>query len=268
MKVKSILTLVAVAGLFIGCQSNQGSKADLVAHEWQLYKMTNNESDIVLSANLPNVQFTDTNTMFGFAGCNRFFGSYTVKGNELSIKPSGMTMMACPDMEFESKFMKAFSEMTSFSVKNDTLYLTDGTGKQQLVFSPKQQMVGNATDDHGCNRSAGYTWSAVLQDCIRVFEKGVRLQPVDDPEATTSAFIVFAVDSTQVEVFLPNEETHPVLDRRDLPKGGHAWNVEDDDTYNVRQIDGKWIIERRGNLLYQESATPTKIRIKGSATIK
>ena len=230
--------------------------------------MTNNESDIVLSANLPNVQFTDTNTMFGFAGCNRFFGSYTVKGNELSIKPGGMTMMACPDMEFESKFMKAFSEMTSFSVKNDTLYLTDGTGKQQLVFSPKQQMVGNATDDHGCNRSAGYTWSAVLQDCIRVFEKGVRLQPVDDPEATTSAFIVFAVDSTQVEVFLPNEETHPILDRRDLPKGGHAWNVEDDDTYNVRQIDGKWIIERRGNLLYQESATPTKIRIKGSATIK
>ena len=41
-----------------------------------------------------------------------------------------------------------------------------------------------------------------------------------------------------------------MLDRRSLPKGGYAWNQEDDDTYNVTKEDDIWVISRRGVVLY------------------
>ena len=71
------------------------------------------------------------------------------------------------------------------------------------------------------------------------------MNPVNDPQATLSTFIVFSTDSTLAEVFIPNMENNPLLNRRELPKGGYAWNVEDDDSYNVRQVNGQWIIEQR-----------------------
>lgn len=44
------------------------------------------------------------------------------------------------------------------------------------------------------------------------------------------------------------------MDRRGLPAGGYAWNVEDDDTKNVRLEDGEWTVSQRGRLIYQEDA--------------
>ena len=44
-----------------------------------------------------------------------------------------------------------------------------------------------------------------------------------------------------------------MLDRRTLPAGGYVWNQEDDDTYNVRRLDGKWVIEQRGKVLYKQA---------------
>ena len=44
-----------------------------------------------------------------------------------------------------------------------------------------------------------------------------------DTGAVYAAYIVFSADSAQAELFLPGNEKKPeVLDRRDLPGGGHA----------------------------------------------
>lgn len=43
-------------------------------------------------------------------------------------------------------------------------------------------VVGGDKDKHGCIASAGYTWSEVQKDCIRLWEKGVRMNAVDDAE--------------------------------------------------------------------------------------
>ncbi len=112
--------------------------------------------------------------------------------------------------------------------------------------------VGGDRDGHGCIGSAGYTWSEVRQECIRPFEAGVRMLSATDPEATLCAYLVFSADSAQAELFLPDRETTEVLDRRNLPAGGHAWNIEDDDTFNVRRTADRWIIERRGTTLYRQ----------------
>ena len=102
----------------------------------------------------------------------------------------------------------------------------------------------------GCIGSAGYVCGEVQQDCIRLFEKGIRTEAVDG--STASAFIVFSPDSTRLELFFSDEQPNEILERRGLPSGGYAWNVEDDDTKNVRFIDGLWTISQRDKVIYRE----------------
>ena len=60
--------------------------------------------------------------------------------------------------------------------------------------STKQQadkpIVGGDRDEHGCIASAGYSWSELLKDCIRPFEKGMRLNPSDE-NSSLAAYLVF-----------------------------------------------------------------------------
>lgn len=75
-------------------------------------------------------------------------------------------------------------------------------------------MVGGDRDEHGCIRSAGYTWSALRGECIQVFEVGTRLNPVEvkGNDAVISAFIVTKDgDNSQVELFITNEDQNPIL---------------------------------------------------------
>lgn len=129
-------------------------------------------------------------------------------------------------------------------------------GKKEAETSErkeKEAVVGSDKDEQGCIASAGYTWSEVQKDCIRLWEKGVRMNAVDD--AGKTLFLVFSPDSTQVELFFSEEGvSNEILDRRGLPAGGYAWNVEDDDTKNVRLEDGEWTVSQRGRLIYQEDA--------------
>lgn len=110
--------------------------------------------------------------------------------------------------------------------------------------------VGSDRDKHDCIASAGYTWSEVQQNCIRLFESGIRVEATD---GKSSAFIVFSPDSTQAEVFFSNDSIREILDRRSLPAGGYAWNQEDDDTKNIRFIDGIWTISQRGKEIYSQN---------------
>ena len=67
------------------------------------------------------------------------------------------------------------------------------------------------------------------------------MNAVDDAEKML--FLVFSPDSTQVELFFSEEEMpNEILERRGLPAGGYVWNVEDDDTKNVRLEDGRWTV--------------------------
>lgn len=70
----------------------------------------------------------------GSGGCNRFNGSYTTKGNQLSIGPLASTFKACEEsvMNQESTFLKALQAAERYEVTSDGLqifYKTDeGTG--------------------------------------------------------------------------------------------------------------------------------------------
>lgn len=154
--------------------------------------------------------------------------------------------------------MDANKEEVNGLLLNDTLEVfytgkyTPGMQASKLVQYPQSPRLGADRDEHGCIGSAGYVWCEVQKDCIRLFEKGIRTEAIDD--SNVSAFIVFSPDSTRAELFFSNDQPNEILERRGLPSGGYAWNVEDDDTKNVRLENGLWTISQRGNLIYSQKS--------------
>lgn len=131
--------------------------------------------------------------------------------------------------------------------------------RQQSTSTEAQDtlvQVGNDRDEHGCIASAGYVWSEVRKDCIRPFEEGVRMESTD--QENLSLFLVFSQDSSKVELFFSDGRPNEILDQRKLPKGGFAWNVEDDDTKNVRKDKDGWTVSQRNRLIFQQVTQPEK----------
>ena len=173
-------------------------------------------------------------------------------------------MGSCSSGMTSSKGIVCDATMNTVAIvtdKNDTLsFSTMNANKEEVdglllndTLDPQSPKLGGDRDEHGCIGSAGYVWCEVQQDCIRLFEKGIRTEAVDG--STASAFIVFSPDSTRLELFFSDEQPNEILERRGLPSGGYAWNVEDDDTKNVRFIDGLWTISQRDKVIYREKKT-------------
>lgn len=90
--------------------------------------------------------------------------------------------------------------------------------------TPTAPIVGNDQDKHGCKASAGETWSALQQECVRLFEAGIRLHPVDKSlDANLSAFAIIGKNEEQAEVFMPNIKESKVLTKA---KDG-SWRMND-----------------------------------------
>lgn len=139
----------------------------------------------------------------------------------------------------------AFSDTLSFcTLVSDTLTLGKGDMYriQYVRDNSEAQPIG------GSDAAMGYIDSEVLKKKIRIFEVGERVLSATDKEATMAGYLVFAADSSKIELFLPDDKV--ILDRRQRPDGTSVWNQEDDDTYLVEQSEGKWLVSRRGALLY------------------
>ena len=70
----------------------------------------------------------------------------------------------------------------------------------------REYLVGGDKDENGCIASAGYTWSVLKNDCIRVFEIGYRLNPTEPnvDEAVLSAFVIFNDNVSDLEQQIDN----------------------------------------------------------------
>jgi len=56
-------------------------------------------------------------------------------------------------------------------------------------------IVGGDKDIHGCIGSAGYSWCAVKNKCLRVWEEKCEITPVVPPISTSTDFIVCTMDA-------------------------------------------------------------------------
>ncbi|WP_433829279.1 hypothetical protein [Flavobacterium anhuiense] len=97
----------------------------------------------------------------------------------------------------------------------------------------KEAKVGADVDDHGCKASAGYTWSTLKKECIRIFE-GTKLSHSDDGKKyTTASYVIF--DGNKAELFLDTQKESIILERK---SEGEPW------------VNGDWqLIPWRGYVL-------------------
>lgn len=105
-------------------------------------------------------------------------------------------------------------------------------------------MVGADQDENGCLASAGYTWSKVNKECVKIFT-GIQLNPAKDQsneDMVLCAYVLFNENGDQAEVFLPNEESIVLTkesngkewiykDYQLVPKNGYVFRKGNEDLY-------------------------------------
>lgn len=119
--------------------------------------------------------------------------------------------------------------------------------KPKEVDAAKDVVLGGDKDADGCLASAGYTWSKLNKECVRVFT-GVQLLPAEKADATEdeavfAAYVLFDKTKDNAEVFLPNQDESILLKRE---SEGKPW------------INGSWqlipwkgfVLKKDGQILY------------------
>jgi hypothetical protein len=112
--------------------------------------------------------------------------------------------------------------------------------------SAKETLVGNDADEHGCKASAGYTWSVLKNDCIRLWETGIQLKPIGNKENQTSiATVVLSNDSTKAELYIATEKGSILLDKQ-------SSSIYAGNNYEFLKDKDKWTLKQSEKLIYQE----------------
>ncbi len=112
----------ARALLETGGRSLRGCGGDpldlLVAHPWRADQVA---GSAVLDGSEVTLRFGGGGRLSGSTGCNRFNAGYELGGEGLSIRPGGVTMMACPAarMAQERAVLDSLATVTGFDVTQD-----------------------------------------------------------------------------------------------------------------------------------------------------
>jgi hypothetical protein len=106
----------------------------------------------------------------------------------------------------------------------------------------KQVVVGGDSDAHGCKASAGYTWSSLKKECVRLFEVGTKLAHAEDGKTySTVAYVIF--DGNKAELFLDTQKEPILLERK---SEGDSWIKGD-----LQLIPWKgYVLKKGGKIIY------------------
>ena len=111
----------------------------------------------------------------------------------------------------------------------------------------KIKKVGNDKDSHGCIASAGYTYSKIKKDCIRVFEQKIQLNEVSATKSYTSIVaVIFSEDKSSAELFIADEK-ESVLLKRTGKKGNYIWK---NTVYSLTAMD-QYVLKKGTKIIYK-----------------
>ncbi len=111
-------------------------KTPLLGQEWVVESIAGGG---VIDSSRATLQFLRDGRVVGNATCNRFFGSYEMKGSTLRIEPAGATRMACPTalMHQEDKLLELLRAVKSYRI-DKTGALVLGTPGGQTILARRQ----------------------------------------------------------------------------------------------------------------------------------
>ena len=132
------LLIPAMAVSFWSC-SNSKTNVQQLEGKWNITEV--NGEAISTQENTPFMEFNMAEKkIHGNAGCNIFNTNLETDANDISalkIAQGMSTMMACPDMETESKILQAMTTVRAVKAGTDAnqMLLVDEAGKTVFVLS-------------------------------------------------------------------------------------------------------------------------------------
>lgn len=124
--------LVLLAAMTVGaCAGPEGSQTEALKDvEWVLRDMPG----ATLVGPAPTATFDTEGRVYGFGGCNRFTGGFTLDGENLSFTPLASTRMACVSANVEDAYLDRLALVARYRIENDDLVLGDAEGNALLIF--------------------------------------------------------------------------------------------------------------------------------------
>ena len=141
MSKKWLVISLCVGMMILAACTSSGSQqgGDLTGKVWALTELMGKPP---MAGTGISAEFTADGKVAGSAGCNRYSGTYTVSGGNITFSTQmAMTMMMCEQavMDQESAYMQALGEAKTFAVNGDQLTLTGGDGTQLAVYKAQSQ---------------------------------------------------------------------------------------------------------------------------------
>ena len=100
---------------------------DLAGTSWGLVELGGEPATPGAGGKEPLLSFTEDGKVSGFAGCNRFTGSFQGDDEALSFSPLASTRMACAEgMEQENHFLAMLADVERYSIRGNDLALYGG----------------------------------------------------------------------------------------------------------------------------------------------
>jgi heat shock protein HslJ len=107
---------------------------DLIAKEWKLEYLKSDGTQFGMEDIVPTLSFSSDGKVNGFAGCNKFFGSYKIDGRTIQVGEIGATRMHCePTMELELAYLKVLGKELR-GLFNESKLILSADGGDQMIF--------------------------------------------------------------------------------------------------------------------------------------
>lgn len=120
--------------------SSGSDSVDITKQAWTLGSYLGSEGQMltVIPGSETTLEFKEQNVA-GKAGCNSYFGSYQLSGDQLTFGGIGATEMYCGSpagiMDQESAYLALLGEVKSYRFQDGQLVMQDSAGKDVLVYS-------------------------------------------------------------------------------------------------------------------------------------
>jgi len=137
-----------------------------------------------IASNKLTINFnTETQNVYGFSGCNRFTGNYTLNSNSIKIGPLASTKMLCIDdaaNKMETAFLKALASVDSILLKENKLMLLY---KQNIVLTATKriQETSNSISFNYSAISRGLFLKIAINDSTLTVARGRKDKPISKP---------------------------------------------------------------------------------------
>jgi len=141
-----VISLCVGMTILAACTSSGSQQGgDLTGKVWALTELMGKPP---MDGTGISAEFTADGKVSGSAGCNRYSGTYTLSGSNITFSsPMASTMMMCEQavMDQESAYMQALGEAKTFAIQGDQLTLTGGDGVTLAVYKAQSQDLAGTT---------------------------------------------------------------------------------------------------------------------------